>query len=100
MRAKAVWFRWPNTTGLWWYWLLGSGMIRTQMIHRNVGFFRPELKGRLEVVNNEQGPNGVKRMARLWCRSTARPGLPPKKMRNELEARFVGGRCGPGSRDH
>ena len=91
MRKRVIWFRRPNTPGLWWYWLLGSGLVRTQTVFRNIGFFSPELKGRLEVANDPNSCFGIASMARLWCRSTATPQLPPKRLRDRLEAEYVKG---------
>ena len=63
---------------------MDSGMVRHTEVSRNIGFFRPERKGRLEVVNNEKGYGDVKHMARLWCKSAGRPPLPPLKLRTAL----------------
>lgn len=72
------WFKAPNSTGLWWYWLLGSDMVRFQ------GVFRYEDK---LCIDNGDGPFLVTRPLRLWCRSTSRPKLPSKKLQKQLEIR-------------
>lgn len=60
-------------------------MVRHQMVARNIGFFRPERKGRLEVINMEKAIP-VKEMLRLWCKSADQPKMPPLAARKKLEA--------------
>lgn len=84
------WFKAPNTTGLWWYWLLGSSVVRHQDVLRSYGLlpWTKNIKGKLCVVTD--GLREASKTARLWCRSTTRPKLPPMKLRKWLEHKHCG----------
>ena len=83
------WLKGPTHPGAWWYWLLGSGIVRHTNVFRCVGFFQPELKGKLQVMTD--GPRLANQTARLWAKSANRPKLPPLKMRKELERKHCHG---------
>lgn len=88
----AKWFKAPNTPGLWWYWLLGSAAVRVTQVSRlhGYGWTTPKkLAGKLCVWTDGWGEAANK--ARLWCRGTRTPKLPPLKLQKWLERKY----CGP-----
>jgi hypothetical protein len=86
-----IWLRGPTCTGLWWYWLLGSGIVRYQDVFLFGRLCRGWKHNRLCIHNNDAGGMPANRMARLWCRSISRPKLPPKRLRDRLEKETLKG---------
>jgi hypothetical protein len=96
----------PSAEGSYWYWLLGSGTVRSQDVFRSHGDWHTALHlvrdhqrdhpgvplppGELCICNNEQGPFSVKRPLRLWARGTTRPPLPSDDEMAALDARRKG----------
>ncbi len=85
---KTKWLRGPTCPGLWWYWLLGSGVVRHQDVirMRGWGMFGCPTEPGLYVQTT--GWKRVNQTARLWCKQASKPKLPPKRLQRELEQRF------------
>lgn len=84
-REKVKWLRGPTCTGRWWYWLLGSAIVRSQEVMR-----LPYYTGSTALcVSQMDRIIPAKQLARLWCQAKTQPPLPPKKQQDELERRFV-----------
>lgn len=74
------WLRGPTSTGLWWFWLLGSSIVRCQQVVL--------MNNRLCVFND--GFRQANKCARLWCKATRHPKLPPVHLRKKLEVELRG----------
>ena len=68
----------PRAEGRYWYWLLGSGMVRNQEVFMHSG----EL-----CIDNGEGPSPAKRPLRLWARCIKKPPLPTDEEMEALDAR-------------
>ena len=69
----------PRTEGRYWYWLLGSGMVRSQEVFRHLD--------RGLCVDSGEGPFSVKGPLRLWARGLKRPQVPSEDEMEALDVR-------------
>lgn len=79
----------PRAEGQYWYWVLGSGMVRSQEVFL--------FDGDLCITTGDAPPFSVKQPWRLWARSIRRPPMPSADEMAALDTRRKVSMHGTGS---